>query len=228
MRCTKFKKILTGFVLLIILTGGTGKSYARWEVLVSEFNRREEAEDLLKKLNRANVNTRLENGRKYRIYTGAFEKQSEAFKKLQKIQSKVDLPGKTILTVGPKIKKIPSFEKNYYINDIDSERSLPQRKLEFQVLEKALNLLGTDYIYGGTTSKIGLDCSGFVKKVFNSIEINLPRQVKKQVNRGEKISTDRLRVGDLLFLIQKPVLLTMWGFIWDRMSLFMQLKKPGE
>ncbi|MCD6594214.1 C40 family peptidase [bacterium] len=59
--------------------------------------------------------------------------------------------------------------------------------------------LGTPYKYGGTGKK-GIDCSGFVQKVFSeALDINLPRTVAQQWKFGRAIGNDELAFSDLVF-----------------------------
>ena len=59
--------------------------------------------------------------------------------------------------------------------------------------------LGTPYKYGGT-DRNGLDCSGFVQKVFDeALGIKLPRTVARQWKFGKPVDKDELAFGDLVF-----------------------------
>ena len=64
--------------------------------------------------------------------------------------------------------------------------------------EMALALLGTPYVYGGT-SRSGLDCSGFVLQVFGPFGVRLPRQSADQARAGVPVDQADLQPGDLLF-----------------------------
>ena len=64
----------------------------------------------------------------------------------------------------------------------------------------ALSLIGVDYKFGGNTPDQGLDCSGFVRYVFQQATgINLPRTSREQAKIGEAIEKDALLPGDLVF-----------------------------
>ena len=58
--------------------------------------------------------------------------------------------------------------------------------------------LGTPYCWGGT-SRSGIDCSGLTQCVFFRLGIPLPRTSYKQFLRGQKVSLQKLRAGDLVF-----------------------------
>jgi hypothetical protein len=72
------------------------------------------------------------------------------------------------------------------------------------VIEKAMSLRGTRYVWGGTSSA-GIDCSGLMQASFNTIGVNLPRDADQQVYAGRLVATrwyrDALRRGDLLFFL---------------------------
>ena len=63
---------------------------------------------------------------------------------------------------------------------------------------KAFGFLGTRYRFGGS-SRSGLDCSAFVQKVFNEMEVNLPRTAREQFEKGEIVTRGDMQKGDLVF-----------------------------
>ncbi|MBF0597867.1 C40 family peptidase [Faecalibacter rhinopitheci] len=66
------------------------------------------------------------------------------------------------------------------------------------LLKEAETYIGTPYRYGGTTRR-GIDCSAFVRSVFESFNMNLPRVSADQAKEGQRISTEEAREGDLVF-----------------------------
>lgn len=63
---------------------------------------------------------------------------------------------------------------------------------------KAFGFLGTRYRFGGT-SRSGLDCSAFVQKVFNEMDVPLPRTAREQFEKGEVVNRGDMQKGDLVF-----------------------------
>lgn len=62
-----------------------------------------------------------------------------------------------------------------------------------------LEWAGTPYRYGGL-SRRGIDCSGFVYRIFDAqFGLLLPRTTKGQIKSGRPIKRDALRAGDLIF-----------------------------
>lgn len=69
-----------------------------------------------------------------------------------------------------------------------------------RLLTNADRYLGIPYVYGGTNPQRGLDCSGFVQRVFADMGIALPRVTYDQVKAGVAINDrSQLQAGDLLF-----------------------------
>lgn len=65
--------------------------------------------------------------------------------------------------------------------------------------EEIKSWLGTPYHLGGTT-KEGVDCTGFVLKVFqNFTNQKLPRVSSKMYKVGEAVPQNKLQFGDLVF-----------------------------
>jgi cell wall-associated NlpC family hydrolase len=54
------------------------------------------------------------------------------------------------------------------------------------------------YKFGGN-SILGIDCSAYVKKVYNLLGMDLPRTAREQFNEGEAIDKEELSIGDLVF-----------------------------
>lgn len=86
--------------------------------------------------------------------------------------------------------------KNYY------------RRFCSLLLASAKQLLGAPYCYGGISTVRGMDCSGFVQKVFAKFGIELPRSSQQQANVGmlvtDKYDLSKLHIGDVLFFRRSP------------------------
>lgn len=75
-------------------------------------------------------------------------------------------------------------------------------ELEKRLYDEFRRWQGTPYLHGGNSSK-GIDCSGFVIKIYRKLfGILLPRDTIQQAAMGISVSEDRLRAGDLLFFSQ--------------------------
>src|SRR5471032_1791418 len=68
------------------------------------------------------------------------------------------------------------------------------------VVVGALNMIGVRYRWGGNTPDSGLDCSGFVRYVFqDTLGMTLPRRAEEMSRVGEKVRVSQLKPGDLVF-----------------------------
>jgi gamma-D-glutamyl-L-lysine dipeptidyl-peptidase len=63
----------------------------------------------------------------------------------------------------------------------------------------AERFVGIPYRWGGDTVVDGMDCSGFVRAVYNLCGVNIPRTSREQYRVGDVVGKDELKDGDLLF-----------------------------
>jgi cell wall-associated NlpC family hydrolase len=70
------------------------------------------------------------------------------------------------------------------------------------LVKVALGFLGAPYRRGGCSVK-GMDCSGFVKKIYALFDIDLPRTAAAQSNVGMQVAKSDLSEGDLIFFKTK-------------------------
>jgi len=63
----------------------------------------------------------------------------------------------------------------------------------------AERFVGIPYRWGGDTVVDGMDCSGFVRAVYNLCGVNIPRTSREQYRVGDVVAKDELKDGDLLF-----------------------------
>ncbi|MBM4305691.1 MAG: LysM peptidoglycan-binding domain-containing protein [Deltaproteobacteria bacterium] len=74
-------------------------------------------------------------------------------------------------------------------------RDPEERNLFVRVVK---NFLGVPYRLGGSTLK-GIDCSAFVKKMFEIFNVELPRTTREQLKIGRKVKREDLQEGDVIF-----------------------------
>jgi cell wall-associated NlpC family hydrolase len=68
------------------------------------------------------------------------------------------------------------------------------------ITDSALELIGVRYKFGGQSPERGMDCSGFVRYVFEQVTgVTLPRSARDQAKVGESVDLDELKPGDLVF-----------------------------
>lgn len=63
----------------------------------------------------------------------------------------------------------------------------------------AERFVGIPYRWGGENVVDGMDCSGFVRAVYNLCGLSIPRTSRDQFKAGESVGKDGLQDGDLVF-----------------------------
>jgi peptidoglycan DL-endopeptidase LytE len=70
------------------------------------------------------------------------------------------------------------------------------------LVKVAKSFAGAPYRYGGDSVR-GLDCSAFVRKMYEIFNIDLPRSAKEQFCSGPRVNKEDLLTGDLVFFKTK-------------------------
>jgi cell wall-associated NlpC family hydrolase len=69
-----------------------------------------------------------------------------------------------------------------------------------QVLNQSFRYIGTPYVWGGNSLTGGIDCSGFVKELWEKMGVNLPRTAREQAKVGKTVERlEDLKAGDRLY-----------------------------
>ena len=69
-----------------------------------------------------------------------------------------------------------------------------------ELVVNAMGFLGVRYKYGGNDLEDGVDCSGFVRAIYEqTLGMVLPRRAVEQARATQTISKDELKPGDLVF-----------------------------
>jgi peptidoglycan endopeptidase LytE len=89
------------------------------------------------------------------------------------------------------------------VEDIKNASSAPIGKWSSRDEQKlfvrvAMGFLGTPYRLGGQSVR-GLDCSAFVRKIYEFFEVRLPRTAREQAYVGMRVPREELQAGDLVF-----------------------------
>ncbi len=82
----------------------------------------------------------------------------------------------------------------------EPEEELPSiNPVRLEIVNNAMQYLGGAYVWGGTTLGVGVDCSGFMLRIFEQYGYSLPRTSYWQVNAGVPVSFEEMQPGDLIF-----------------------------
>ena len=99
--------------------------------------------------------------------------------------------------------------------------SRDERKLFIKV---ATGFLGAPYRLGGSTVR-GIDCSAFVRKIYQLFDINLPRTAYEQSNVGRSIAKSELQDGVIWFSFVRSGPSAMLAYTSAMVNLFMPLPR---
>ena len=115
-------------------------------------------------------------------------KQAELSKRKQvAVYGRTDVPGWVR-------RSVPETDPNMHEESLVSE-------IKKELIDHAKTYLGSPYKYGGNGLS-GIDCSGFVKNVYDKFGIKLPRTARQQYMMGTSIDREELSMGDLIFFRQ--------------------------
>jgi cell wall-associated NlpC family hydrolase len=102
-----------------------------------------------------------------------------------------------VATAGDALHEVLT-RKGFFENFQNSVHDSATRAQE--MVQNALDLIGTRYRRGGTSVATGFDCSGFVRAIYEETTGRwLPRTSAEQAGATEKINKSQLKPGDLVF-----------------------------
>lgn len=92
-----------------------------------------------------------------------------------------------------------AYEEKFSAELLGKWDSEDERKLFIKV---ATGFLGAPYRFGGATVR-GIDCSAYVRKMYEFFDITLPRTAREQSYVGVRVDRNELVEGDLVFFRTK-------------------------
>lgn len=136
----------------------------------------------------------------------------EEVKRLNQLRTDVLKTGQRLTLVTQKNRGEEEAEE---LGDAEEIKEVQQVQIESQAIQEPLGkwknpeernlfirvvktFLGVPYRLGGSTLK-GLDCSAFVKKIYEIFNVQLPRTAREQSTMGKKIEREELEEGDIIF-----------------------------
>ncbi len=120
---------------------------------------------------------------------------------LNNLKKKRLTPGKVIRLPKPEGEEDRNEEIIALTPEAGSTHPLKKWKNEDErgmLVKVAKSFAGAPYRYGGESVR-GLDCSAFVKKMYEIFEVQLPRSAREQYGAGMRVSQNDLTTGDLVF-----------------------------
>lgn len=87
----------------------------------------------------------------------------------------------------------------YLESPIFYERSTEISDVRRDIINEAWKYYGGEYVWGGETLGEGVDCSGFVLRLYELFGINLHRVSVEQAEDGVPIDISQMKPGDLIF-----------------------------
>ncbi len=83
-------------------------------------------------------------------------------------------------------------------SEISSSGGGPRTSTDNSMMDEIESWMGTPYAYGGE-SRSGVDCSGFTRAVYSSVNIEIPRTASQQAADARTVTPSNLQFGDLIF-----------------------------
>lgn len=203
-------------ILLPVATGcaaqRAGLSSIGYAIQVGAFSEVGNAERLTKKLQDKGIEAfyfKRENGI-YAVRFGDFQRRDEASRTAQKLVKDrivtsyfIAPPQHVSATRETSIEKPPaaSISKPPAIVRKPEQQAPRREKSDMGSIaaKTAERFVGIPYRWGGNTVVDGMDCSGFVRAVYNLCGVNIPRTSREQYRVGDVVGREELKEGDLVF-----------------------------
>ena len=94
------------------------------------------------------------------------------------------------------------------------------------LVKVALGFLGAPYRLGGS-SVTGIDCSAFVKKIYQFFNVDLPRTAFEQYHVGMRVARNDLEEGDLIFFKTRKTIGHVGIYIGNNQFVHAASRKKG-
>jgi cell wall-associated NlpC family hydrolase len=148
------------------------------------------------------IQYKVERGDTLESLAEKFDLEKDEILDLNNLRKKRLAPGKVIRLPKP---ENGNEELVALAPEVGSSHSLKKWRSEDErgmLVKVAKSFAGAPYRYGGDSVK-GLDCSAYVKKIYEIFEVQLPRSAREQYGAGVKVAHSDLTTGDLVFFRTK-------------------------
>lgn len=222
-----FKRFhILAICLMLLAPAATGCAAQRagltsvgYAIQVGAFSDVKNAERVTRKLQEQGIEAfyfKKENGI-YAVRFGDFARREDARRMAQKLVK--DRVVSSYFIATPQAERTPAVrEPSLHKSPAPSIAKPPAlpRKAEESVAKRdrsdmggiaartAERFVGIPYRWGGDTVVDGMDCSGFVRAVYNLCGVNIPRTSREQYRVGDVVGREELKDGDLVFFGGSP------------------------
>lgn len=191
---------LSAFACSACAAADKGITRLGYTVQVGAFSEVKNAERLTAKLQDRGIEAfyfKRENGL-FAVRFGDFPTRSEAQKNARKVVSEQGIDS---YFIAPPLRAPLKVRSD---NQKSPGKDMPSRKpsrgdMGFIAARTAERFVGIPYQWGGSNVVDGMDCSGFVRAVYNLCGVNIPRTSGEQYRVGRGVDRDELVDGDLVF-----------------------------
>ncbi|SFR99429.1 C40 family peptidase [Anaeromicropila populeti] len=91
------------------------------------------------------------------------------------------------------------LKKAVFVEELAEDGSSGVSSLRARMVQFAKQYLGNRYVYGGTSLTGGIDCSGFMMRIYQNFGYSIPRTSAAQSSYARTISASEAKPGDLFF-----------------------------
>ena len=177
-----------------------GISRLGYSIQVGAFAEVKNAERLTAKLQGKGIEAfyfKKENG-VYAVRFGDFSSYNDARKNARRLVAEKTIDS-FFIAVPQKVSLLKPRAPEVRKGGEKPPRLKPAGEMGVIAARTAERFVGIPYRWGGDTVVEGMDCSGFVRAVYNLCGINIPRTSGEQFRVGENVGRDDLMDGDLVF-----------------------------
>lgn len=169
-----------------------------YSIQVGAFSRLDNAQRLTDRLRDKGIDAfyfKKESGL-YAVRFGDFSSKKEADKIARRMISEGVIKD---YYITPPVSVSRPAEVTAYSPETETFESQKSTDIGFIAARTAERFVGIPYRWGGNNVVEGMDCSGFVRAVYNLVGVRIPRTSKNQFAMGQGVKKRDLRDGDLVF-----------------------------
>lgn len=133
------------------------------------------------------------------VTTGHAQHYVKSGETMYEIAYKHKMSLKDLVSLNPHIKNPNQIRVGDYIvirSGVETQKDLVDYARSLQDV--------TAYVYGGNNFPYEVDCSAWVKGIYQKFGVSLPRVSRDQAKTGQAVSFKQLEIGDLMFFSTRP------------------------